>query len=177
MLTKVLLIILIILIIGLVVLYFLGKKAQKKQEAQQEQMEAAKQTVSMLIIDKKRLPIKESGLPQMVIDQTPKLMRRSKLPIVKAKIGPKIMTLVADESIYDLIPVKKEVKADVSGIYIIGVRGLRGSLTPPEKEKGLVQENERKGYKYEQRKIIRICRNPFQRIYASDERGFICAKQ
>ena len=64
MLTKVLLIILIILIIGLVVLYFLGKKAQKKQEAQQEQMEAAKQTVSMLIIDKKRLPIKESGLPR-----------------------------------------------------------------------------------------------------------------
>lgn len=132
----ILLIILIILIIGLVVLYFLGKKAQKKQEAQQEQMEAAKQTISMLIIDKKRLPIKQSGLPQMVIDQTPKLMRRSKLPIVKAKIGPKIMTLVADESIYDLIPVKKEVKADVSGIYIIGVRGLRGALTPPTKKKG-----------------------------------------
>lgn len=132
----ILLIILIILVIGLVVLYFLGKKAQKKQEAQQEQMEAAKQTISMLIIDKKRLPIKQSGLPQMVIDQTPKLMRRSKLPIVKAKIGPKIMTLVADESIYDLIPVKKEVKADVSGIYIIGVRGLRGALTPPAKKKG-----------------------------------------
>lgn len=133
---KILLIILIILIIGLIVLYFLGKKAQKKQEAQQEQMEAAKQTISMLIIDKKRLPIKQSGLPQMVIDQTPKLMRRSKLPIVKAKIGPKIMTLVADESVYDLIPVKKEVKADVSGIYIIGVRGLRGALTPPAKKKG-----------------------------------------
>lgn len=46
----------------------------------------------------------------MVIDQTPKLMRRSKLPIVKAKIGPKIMSLVADESIYDLIPVKKKSK-------------------------------------------------------------------
>lgn len=45
------------------------------------------------------------------------------------------MTLVADESIYDLIPVKKEVKADVSGIYIIGVRGLRGALTPPAKKK------------------------------------------
>ena len=132
----ILLIILIILVIGLVVLYFLGKKAQKKQEAQQEQMEAAKQTISMLIIDKKRLPIKQSGLPQMVIDQTPKLMRRSKLPIVKAKIGPKIMTLVADEAIFDLIPVKKEIKADVSGIYIVGVRGLRGSLTPPAKKKG-----------------------------------------
>ena len=68
---------------------------QKKQESQQEQIEAAKQTVSMLIIDKKRMKLKESGLPQMVIDQTPKMMRRAKLPIVKAKIGPRIMTLVA----------------------------------------------------------------------------------
>ena len=133
---KIFLIVLLVLVIVLAVLYFLGRKAQKKQEAQQEQREAAKQTVTMLIIDKKRMPIKESGLPQMVIDQTPKLMRRSKLPIVKAKIGPKIMSLVADESVYDLIPVKKEVKAEVSGIYIMGVNGLRGPLTPPEKKKG-----------------------------------------
>ena len=126
-------IIMAILIIGLVVLYFFGKKAQKKRDEQQEQMEAAKQTITMLVIDKKRLPIKQSGLPQMVIDQTPKLMRRSKLPIVKAKIGPRIMSLVADESVYDLIPVKKEIKAEVSGIYIMSVRGLRGSLTPPAK--------------------------------------------
>ena len=67
----------------------------------------------MLIIDKKRLPLKESGLPQMVIDQAPKLMRRSKLPIVKAKVGPKISVLIADEKVFDLIPVKKEVKAEV----------------------------------------------------------------
>ena len=136
MLTKILLVVLVLLIIGIIVLFFLGKKAQKKQEEQQVQLDAMKQTMTMLIIDKKRLPIKQSGLPQMVIDQTPKLMRRSKLPIVKAKIGPKIMTLVADEAIFDLIPVKKEVKADVSGIYIIGVRGLRGALTPPAKKKG-----------------------------------------
>lgn len=69
---------------------------QRKQAAQQEQMEAAKQSVSMLVIDKKIMPLKQSGLPQIVIDQTPKLMRRSKLPIVKAKVGPRIMTLVAD---------------------------------------------------------------------------------
>lgn len=130
------LIIIAILAIGLVVLYFLGRKAQKKRDEQQEQMEAAKQTITMLVIDKKRLPIKQSGLPQVVIDQTPKLMRRSKLPIVKAKIGPRIMSLVADESVYDLIPVKKEIKAEVSGIYIMGVRGLRGSLTPPPKKQG-----------------------------------------
>ncbi len=35
------------------------------------------------------------------------------------------MTLIADEQIYDEIPVKKEVKATVSGLYITGVRGLR----------------------------------------------------
>ena len=135
-LTIVLLVILVVLIGALIALYFFGKKAQKKQEEQQAQIEAAKQTVSMLIIDKKRLPLKESGLPQMVIDQAPKLMRRSKLPIVKAKVGPKIMTLMCDASIYDLIPVKKEVKATVSGIYITAVKGVRGSLETPPKKKG-----------------------------------------
>ena len=134
----VLLIILLILVVVLVVMYVMGRKLQKKQAAQQEQLDAAKQTVSMLIIDKKRLPIKESGLPQMVIDQTPKLMRRSKLPIVKAKVGPRIMTLVSDASIFDTIPVKKEVKAMVSGIYIMEVRGVRGPLETPPKKKGWV---------------------------------------
>ena len=129
---QVLLIILVILIAVLVALYFLGKRAQKKQDENQAQIEAAKQTVNMLIIDKKRLRIKESGLPQMVIDQTPKLMRRTKLPIVKAKIGPRIMTMVADEKIFDLIPLKKEVKATVSGIYITKVTGVRGPLEKPE---------------------------------------------
>ena len=95
--TIVLLVILVILIAALIGLYFFGKKAQKKQEEQQAQIEATKQTVSMLVIDKKRMPLKESGLPQMVIEQTPKLMRRSKLPIVKAKVGPKISILIADE--------------------------------------------------------------------------------
>ena len=74
----------------------------------------------MLVIDKKRMPLKESGLPQMVIEQTPKLMRRSKLPIVKAKIGPKIAIMIADEKVFDLIPLKKEIKAEVSGLYIVG---------------------------------------------------------
>ena len=132
----ILLIILIILVIGLVVLYFLGKKAQKKQEAQQEQMEAAKQTISMLIIDKKRLPIKQSGLPQMVIDQTPKLMRLFQIADCKGENRTKDYDFSCRRVYYDLIPVKKEVKADVSGIYIIGVRGLRGALTPPAKKKG-----------------------------------------
>lgn len=117
--TTVLLVILIILVIALIALYFWGKKAQKKQDEQQAQIEATKQTVSMLVIDKKRMRLKESGLPQMVIDQTPKMLRRSKLPIVKAKVGPKISILIADEKVFELIPVKKEIKAEVSGLYIV----------------------------------------------------------
>ena len=135
---NVLIIILVILVVALGLLYYFGNKAQKRQAAQMEQMEAVKQTVSMLVIDKKMLPVKESGLPQMVIDQTPKLMRRSKLPIVKAKVGPRIMTLVADAKVYDVIPVKKEVKATVSGIYITDVRGVRGPLEQPVKKKGII---------------------------------------
>lgn len=134
-LTIVLSVILAVLIVALVVLYFLGKKAQKKQDEQQAQLEAAKQTVSMLIIDKKKMKLKDSGLPQMVIDQTPKLLRGSKLPIVKAKVGPQIMTLVCDEKIFDMVPLKKEVKATVSGIYITAVKGVRGNAIVPEKKK------------------------------------------
>ena len=141
---NVLLIILVVLVIALVVLYFVGRRMQKKQNAQQEQMEAAKQTVSMLIIDKKKLPVKDSGLPQMVIDQTPKLMRRSKLPIVKAKVGPRIMTLVADAKIYDSIPVKREVKAVVSGIYIMEVKGVRGQIEVPQKKLTFMQKTRAK---------------------------------
>lgn len=131
----VLLCILAVLIIGVVVLYFLGKKAQKKQAEQEEMMQANKQTISMLIIDKKRMKLKDSGLPQVVIDQTPKLMRRSKLPIVKAKIGPQIMSLICDDKIFDSVPVKKEVKAVVSGIYILDVKGLHGKAEKKEEKK------------------------------------------
>ena len=122
----VLLVIAIILVAAMIVLYFLGKKAQKKKEEQDEQMKAAAQTVTMLIIDKKRMKMKDAGLPSQVMEQANKLMQRAKLPIVKAKVGPRVMTL---------IPVKKEVKATVSGLYITGVRGLRGPLEKPVKKK------------------------------------------
>lgn len=133
----VLLVIVAVLAVVLVVLYFLGRNMQKKQEAQQAQIDAMKQTVSMLIIDKKRMKIKDAGLPQAVLEQTPKLLRNSKLPVVKAKVGPQIMTLISEEKIFDSIPVKKEVKAVVSGIYITDVKGIHGKITPaPPKKKG-----------------------------------------
>ena len=135
-LTIVLLVILVVLIIACIALYFLGKKAEKKQAEQQEQLDAVKQTVSMLVIDKGRIRLKDAGFPPIVLENTPKYLRRSKVPVVKAKVGPKVMTLMCDAQVYPTIPVKKEVKATVSGIYITGVKGLRGPLETPEKKKG-----------------------------------------
>ena len=138
---KILIVIVILAAIVLGVLYYLGNKMQKRQRENQAQLDAIAQTVSMLVIDKKRMKIKEAGLPQMVIDQTPKYMRGSKLPIVKAKVGPKIMTFIADEKVFDLIPLKKEIKAEISGLYIVGVRAIRGHLeTPPQKKKGFFKK-------------------------------------
>ena len=149
MMWKVLIIILIILVIILVALYYFGNKMQKKQAENQAQLDAMAQTVSMLIIDKKRLRVKDSGLPAMVIDQVPKYLRRSKMPIVKAKVGPKVMNLIADEKVFELLPVKKEVKVVVSGIYITDVKGLHGkaAVTEPKKKskfKQLVEKAQEK---------------------------------
>lgn len=141
---KILIIVLIVLAVLAVVLYFVGKKAQKKQAAQKEQMDAVAQNVTMLVIDKKKMKLKEAGLPAAVLEQTPKLMRNTKLPIVKAKVGPKVMSLICDASIFDSIPVKKEVKAVVSGLYITSVKGMRGQLEQPKKKAGLLAKLRKK---------------------------------
>ena len=109
---------------------------QKKSEAAQIEMQAGAQAYSILVIDKKRMKLKDAGFPQIVLDQTPKYLRRAKVPVVKAKIGPKVASLMCEEKIFDLIPVKKEVKAVMNGIYIIDVKGMRGGLdAKPEKKK------------------------------------------
>ncbi len=130
----VMIVILVILIGAIIFLTVWGKKQQKKMDENQAQIEANSQNMTMLIIDKKKMPLKAAGLPQVVVDATPKLLRRSKVPVVKAKVGPRIMVLIADDKIYDMIPVKQEVKATVSGIYITKVRSLRGpALVAPPK--------------------------------------------
>ena len=131
------LVVLVVLIGICVGLYFFGKKAEKKQAEQKEQMDAVAQTVSMLVIDKKRLKLKEAGLPAAVVENTPKYLRRTRVPIVKAKIGPKVMTLMADERAFQMLPVKTEAKVVVSGIYITEVKSVRGGIpAQPPKKKG-----------------------------------------
>lgn len=135
----VLLVILAVLIVAFIVLAVIGSRLKKKQDAQQEQIEAAKQTMSMLVIDKKKMKLKDAGLPKMVLDQTPKYLRGTKTPVVKSKIGPRVMTLMCDPKVFDQIPVKAEIKAEVSGIYIVGIKSVRGGkiVVEEKKKKGL----------------------------------------
>ena len=120
-------IIAVVLIGGLIVLYFVGNKMQQKQMEQREQINAASQPATLFIIDKKIMPMKDAGLPKQVMEQAPKRYQKAKLPVVKAKVGPQIVTLICDEGIYDEVPSHGEVKAMLSGIYITSVKVLHKS--------------------------------------------------
>ncbi len=132
----VLIIIIAILVAATIALYIFSKKSEKKRDEQQKVIDETAQFYNILVIDKKKMRMKGSGLPQSVIDQTPKYARIAKVPVVKAKVGPKVVTMISDNDIFDLIPVKKEIRAKISGIYITDVRGIRSPLVKPEKKKG-----------------------------------------
>jgi hypothetical protein len=118
-------------LIGLfIALIIVGRKMQKKQAASQADIEAASQVISMLVIDKKKMRVKDANLPKMVAEQIPKYMRMAKLPLVKAKVGPKVMTLIADVKVFENLPLKTEVKVAVSGMYITEIKYVRGKVEP-----------------------------------------------
>ena len=116
----VMLVVIVLLIAALVALSIYGKKLQDRQEDSQRQLQEAAQSAKLLVIDKKKMKFKDSGLPPMVLEQVPKYMRGRKVPIVKAKIGPRI-----------------------SGIYIMDVKGLHNNLEHAPKGKKKLGERMR----------------------------------
>lgn len=155
------LIILAVLAVILIGLYVAGTKMQKKQMEQKEQMMAAAQTMSMLIIDKKMMKMKEAGLPKMVMEQTPKRFHNAKMPIVKVKAGPQIMNLICDDGVFDELPTKGEVKVLVSGIYIVGVKSIRG------KKKAAEDVPQKKGFAAK----LRMKQRQLQKEYEKEEKA------
>ncbi len=134
---RILLIVLAVLVVLMVVLYFVGKKLEKKQSQQREMIESSKQQLTMLIIDKKRMPLRDAGLPAAVMEQVPKRFQRHKMPIVKVRAAGRVMNLIAEEKIFEIIPTGKEVKATIAGIYLLDVKAIRGQLEAPSgKKKG-----------------------------------------
>ena len=133
---QILVVVLILVIIAVVALYFYGSKLQRRQVEQEEMLEQMEQTVSILVIDKKIMPIKEAALPPQVLEQTPWYMKRAKVPVVKAKIGKNIIVLMAENKAYEVLPVKTEAKVVLSGMYIREVKSVRGqTIQKPEQKK------------------------------------------
>ena len=74
---NVLFVVLIIAAIVLGVLYYFGRKLEKRQVEAQATIDAAKQVVTLMAIDKKKLKLKEAGLPAIVYEQTPWYAKRA----------------------------------------------------------------------------------------------------
>lgn len=134
---NVILIILLVAAIVLGIMYYFGRKMEKRQVEQQSMIDAAKQTVTIMAIDKKKLKLSESGLPAVAIEQTPWYAKRVKMPIVKAKVGNRIMTMIADEKVFQQLPLKTEAKVVISGLYITDIKYVRGGIPPLPKKKTL----------------------------------------
>lgn len=132
---QILLITIAVLIAIFGILYFVGNKMQKKANESQSLIEQSKMATSALIIDKKKLKAKDSSLPQNIQEQIPVYLRWRKLPMVKAKIGPKIVTLLCDEKVYDLLPIKKMVKIELAGLYIVSIKSGANAPVAPKKIK------------------------------------------
>lgn len=115
---KVLLIILAVLVVLLIVLYFFGRKMQSQQVESQKMIEASSQQATILVIDKKKMKLKEAPLPKQVYEQTPAWGKLMKVCVVKAKIGPRIVNLICEDKVYQHLPMKTECKVKLSGIYI-----------------------------------------------------------
>jgi len=106
-------------------LYFLNNWSAKKMSEQQSMLERTKQSATIFVIDKSRGKITESNLPKSVIDQVPAYSKVFKVNFVKAKVGPQIVTLICDKDVYNALPVKKNVKVEIAGIYISTMKGMK----------------------------------------------------
>lgn len=155
----VVLIILAVLLVLLIVLYVFGRKAQKKADSQRATMEGQAQTMSFYVIDKKKMKLTEAGLPKIVTEQTPKYLRRAKLPILKVKVGPKVMSLICDEQVFKTILPKQEVKAQVSGIYVLSAKRIRGPIPEPKKSKKELKAEKKAAKEAEKNKTANPTKN------------------
>ncbi|MFV0503695.1 MAG: hypothetical protein ACK5LT_06990 [Lachnospirales bacterium] len=114
-------------VVGIIVLglYFLNKWASKKMDTQQSFVETSKQTVNIYAIDKSHDRITNVSMPKMVTEQIPFYSKILKMYFVKAKIGPQIMTLMCEKHVYDAITLKKNIRVEIAGIYIVSVIGMK----------------------------------------------------
>lgn len=120
----ILLIVLFVVAAILGLLYWYNRKNAGKLLQAQEMIEANKATASIFVIDKKRERPTKDNLPSLIYSQLPKSGKLRKLCIIKAKVGPKVATLLCDKNVFDALVCKKTVKVHLSGLYIMDIVGM-----------------------------------------------------
>jgi len=126
-------------------LYFLNRWAGKKSLQQQQMVDTHKQSVPIYVIDKKKDKLTNANFPKAVLDQMPRMGKLMKMPLVKAKIGPQIMTLMCDKDVYAALPVKKTVTVELAGAYIVGMKGMKTKMQMEESRKARRREGGSEG--------------------------------
>jgi hypothetical protein len=118
-----------------VALYFVNSWASKKTAQQNEMVAQHKQTVTLYVIDKKKDKITNANLPKAMAEQVPRMGKLMKMPLVKVKVGPQIMTMVCEAETFKVLPVKKTVTVEVAGAYIVGMKGMKTKMELAEQRK------------------------------------------
>ena len=126
-------------------MYFLNKWAAKRIGNQQDLIDKNKQVATIYVLDKKKDYAKNVNLPKVVMSTLPKTYKFLKMYFVQAKIGPQIMTFMCEKKVYNVIPLKKNIKVDLAGIYIVSVKGVKSEYEQKEmkKEKERKEKNEK----------------------------------
>ncbi len=104
--------------------YFLNKRGVKRMVQAQDFIDMNRMTVPIFVIDKRKEKPSANNLPKAVFEQMPKTAKMRKTNLVRAKVGPQIVTLMCDNNVYDVLPVKKNVKVDLAGMYIVSITGM-----------------------------------------------------
>ena len=102
--------------------YFTRKKLKAQQAEQARMVKQYKQTISVFVIEKKMGKISDGKFPKEVLAEVPKYLRWRKMPLVKVKAGPQIISLTCDKKVYERLPINKTIKADIAGIYLASFR-------------------------------------------------------
>ncbi|MFW5808167.1 MAG: hypothetical protein ACOC2H_06420 [Spirochaetota bacterium] len=113
----------ILLVIGIIIGYrIFRKRMNKKMEEQKALVNQHKMPASIFVIEKKKGKISEAKLPKSVVDQVPAIYKLRKMPLVTAKIGPQVVTLVCEDDIFDKLPEKKNINVELAGIFIVSIK-------------------------------------------------------
>ena len=121
-------------------IFFFSRWAYKRMDEQQSIIDRTKQITSIYVIDKAKMKASQSNLPKMVLEQLPRMYKLIKLPLVKAKIGAQVATLMCDKAVFEALPLKKTVKVEMAGLYIVSMPGMKSKKEMKEQKKAKAAE-------------------------------------